>query len=125
MKPRISVSSCLEVCFNTSPFYETGLTIALGPDATPVVLPLREFGKEHHRKLSSLPQIPQLASSPSSRLVMSFWDREISIWRVSRGPISPYENADGQRHRLVGKVLIQVRGNRSRDPANFRMVILI
>lgn len=40
---------------------------------------------------------------------MSFWDREISIWRVFRGPTSSYENADGQRHRLVGKVLIQVR----------------
>lgn len=40
---------------------------------------------------------------------MTFWDREISIWRVFRGPTSAYENADGQRHRLVGKVLIQVR----------------
>lgn len=83
------------------------LTLA-GPDATPVVLPLREFGKEHHRKLSSLPQVPQLASSPSSRLVMSFWDREVSLWRVARGPASSYES-EGQRHRLVGKVLIQVR----------------
>ena len=83
--------------------------ITSGPDATPVVLPLREFGKEHHRKLSSLPQIPQLASSPLSRLVMSFWDREISIWRVSRGPTSSHENSDGQKHRLVGKVLVQVR----------------
>ena len=58
-----------------------------------------------------MPQIPQLASSPSSRLVMSFWDREISIWRVFRGPTSSYENADGQRHRLVGKVLIQGEEN--------------
>lgn len=39
---------------------------------------------------------------------MSFWDREVSIWRLHRGPAS-HENADGQRHRLVGKVLIQVR----------------
>lgn len=53
--------------------------------------------------------MPQLASSPSSRLVMSFWDREVSLWRVSRGPTSSYESIDGQRHRLVGKVLIQVR----------------
>lgn len=80
-----------------------------GPDATPVVLPLREFGKEHHRKLSSLPQIPQLTSAPSSRLVMSFWDREVSLWRVSRGPASLNEHIDGQRHRLVAKVMIQVR----------------
>ena len=84
------------------------LTSFLGPDATPVVLPLREFGNEHHRKLSSLPQIPQLVSSPSSRLVMSFWDREVSIWRVSRGPMSVNDSLEGQRQRLVGKVLVQV-----------------
>lgn len=39
---------------------------------------------------------------------MSFWDREVSIWRLSRGPTSAHETPDGQRHRLVGKVLIQV-----------------
>ncbi|GFF48313.1 U3 small nucleolar RNA-associated protein 4 [Aspergillus udagawae] len=94
--------------------YETrdiSIVVSGGPDASPVVLPLREFGKEHHRKLSSLPQIPQLASSPSSRLVMSFWDREVSIWRVSRGPTSPHDNLEGQKHRLVGKVLIQGEEN--------------
>ncbi|KAJ6081814.1 hypothetical protein N7499_006688 [Penicillium canescens] len=90
---------------------EISIAVSGGPDATPIVLPLREFGKEHHRKLSSLPQIPQLTSAPSSRLVMSFWDREVSLWRVSRGPASLHENIDGQRHRLVGKVLIQGEEN--------------
>ncbi|KAF7718414.1 Uncharacterized protein PECH_008367 [Penicillium ucsense] len=90
---------------------EISIAVSGGPDATPVVLPLREFGKEHHRKLSSLPQIPQLSSAPSSRLVMSFWDREVSLWRVSRGPASLNENIDGQRHRLVAKVLIQGEEN--------------
>ncbi|EPS30410.1 hypothetical protein PDE_05361 [Penicillium oxalicum 114-2] len=90
---------------------EISIAVSGGPDATPVVLPLREFGKEHHRKLSSLPQIPQLSSAPSSRLVMSFWDREVSLWRVSRGPASLSENIDGQRHRLVAKVLIQGEEN--------------
>lgn len=42
---------------------------------------------------------------------MSFWDREVSLWRVSRGPVSSHENIDGQRHRLVGKVLIQGEEN--------------
>ncbi|OJJ46951.1 hypothetical protein ASPZODRAFT_151541 [Penicilliopsis zonata CBS 506.65] len=94
--------------------YETrdiSIAVSGGPDAAPVVLPLREFGKEHHRKLSSLPQIPQLSSSPSSRLVMSFWDREISIWRMLRGPTSANEATEGKRHRLVGKVLIQGEEN--------------
>ncbi|KAJ5103816.1 hypothetical protein N7532_004345 [Penicillium argentinense] len=94
--------------------YETkdiSIAVSGGPDATPIVLPLREFGKEHHRKLSSLPQIPQLTSSSSSRLVMSFWDRELSLWRVSRGPASLHESIDGQRHRLVAKVMIQGEEN--------------
>ncbi|KAJ6020553.1 hypothetical protein N7540_006057 [Penicillium herquei] len=94
--------------------YETkdiSIAVSGGPDATPIVLPLREFGKEHHRKLSNLPQIPQLTSSPASRLVMSFWDREISLWRVSRGPTSVHENIDGQRHRLVAKVMVQGEEN--------------
>ncbi|CDM33533.1 hypothetical protein DTO013E5_7391 [Penicillium roqueforti] len=94
--------------------YETkdiSIAVSGGPDATPIILPLREFGKEHHRKLSSLPQIPQLTSAPSARLIMSFWDREVSLWRVSRGPTSLHENIDGQRHRLVGKVLIQGEEN--------------
>ncbi|KAJ5693110.1 hypothetical protein N7462_002533 [Penicillium macrosclerotiorum] len=90
---------------------EVSIAVSGGPDATPIVLPLREFGKEHHRKLSSLPQTPQLTSSPSSRLVMSFWDREVSLWRVSRGPVSTNENIDGQRHRLVAKVMIQGEEN--------------
>ncbi|KAL6229924.1 hypothetical protein BDW75DRAFT_234814 [Aspergillus navahoensis] len=94
--------------------YETknlSVVVSGGPDAHPVVLPLREFGKEHHRNLPSLPQVPPVVSAPSSRLVMSFWDREVNIWRVSRGPTSIHEVPDGQRHRLVGKVLIQGEEN--------------
>ncbi|KAL4910896.1 hypothetical protein BDW74DRAFT_3403 [Aspergillus multicolor] len=94
--------------------YETknlSVVVSGGPDASPVVLPLREFGKEHHRNLPSLPQVPPVVSAPSSRLVMSFWDREVNIWRVSRGPASVHDVPEGQRHRLVGKVMIQGEEN--------------
>ncbi|RDW93930.1 small subunit rRNA maturation protein UTP4 [Aspergillus mulundensis] len=94
--------------------YETknlSVVVSGGPDASPVVLPLREFGKEHHRNLPSLPQVPPVVSAPSSRLVMSFWDREVNIWRVSRGPTSVHDVPEGQRHRLVGKVMIQGEEN--------------
>ncbi|KAL1848611.1 U3 small nucleolar RNA-associated protein [Paecilomyces lecythidis] len=90
---------------------EISIVVSGGPDASPVVLPMREFGKEHHRKLSSLPQIPQITSSPSSRLIMSFWDREVSIWRMSRGPESLAEGIDAPKHRLVAKVLVQGEEN--------------
>lgn len=79
----------------------------LGLDTTPVVVPLREYGKEHHRTLPSLPQSPQLASSPSARLLMSWWDREVNFWRIPKRT-STVSDVDGQGHRLVGKVLFQV-----------------
>ena len=70
--------------------------------------PLREFGKEHHRKLSSLPQTPQLASAPASRLLMSWWDREVNVWRLSGAPGMAEDAPDASRHRLGAKVLFQV-----------------
>lgn len=76
--------------------------MATGLDTVPIVVPLRQYGTEHHRKLSSLPQAPPIASSPSFRMLMSWWDREIKIWRLGR----PSE--DGPSHKLVGKVLLRV-----------------
>ena len=90
-------------------FFRKLTAFIIGPDAAPVVLPLREFGKEHHRKLSTLPQTPQLTSATSRRLLMSFWDQEVRIWRVPRGPTSFQDNPDGQRYQLVRKILLQVR----------------
>jgi hypothetical protein len=40
---------------------------------------------------------------------MSFWDREVRLWRLPGGPESLHDGLDGQRHQLVGRVLIQVR----------------
>ncbi|OAX82683.1 hypothetical protein ACJ72_02961 [Emergomyces africanus] len=76
-------------------------------DTIPVVIPLREYGSEHHRKLSNLPQVPQIASSPSSRLLMSWWDRELSLWYISRRLGPGEELLDGTSHKLVGRVLLQ------------------
>ncbi|KAF6827901.1 U3 small nucleolar RNA-associated protein [Colletotrichum plurivorum] len=53
-----------------------------GPDASPVVLPLKELGRENHRTLPSLPQTPPLASAPSARLLVSWWDREVHVWKL-------------------------------------------
>lgn len=75
----------------------------LGLDTIPVIVPLREYDREHHRKLSNLPRQPQLSSSPSSQLLMSWWDREVNFWRFFKSATSPE-----QQHKLVGKVLFQV-----------------
>ncbi|PGH11840.1 hypothetical protein AJ79_04637 [Helicocarpus griseus UAMH5409] len=90
--------------------YETkdiSIVVSGGLDTIPVVVPLREYGAEHHRKLSNLPQVPQIASSPSSRLLMSWWDREVSLWHISKRSETGEELSDGTSHKLVGKVLFQ------------------
>ncbi|KAI9810044.1 MAG: U3 small nucleolar RNA-associated protein [Pycnora praestabilis] len=58
------------------------IVVSGGLDTTPIIVPLREFGKEDHRTISSLPQSPAVQSCPSKRLIMSWWNREVSIWRI-------------------------------------------
>ncbi|KAI9773040.1 MAG: U3 small nucleolar RNA-associated protein [Geoglossum umbratile] len=55
-----------------------------GIDTTPVIIPLREFGLEYHQTLPGLPQYPAVQSAPEKRLLMSWWEREVWIWRISR-----------------------------------------
>ncbi|OAL72960.1 hypothetical protein A7D00_2733 [Trichophyton violaceum] len=81
---------------------DISIVVSGGLDTTPVVLPLRELGREHHRKLPNLPQIPQVSSSGASRLLMSWWDREVNIWRVAGS-----FGSDMEQHKLVGKILFQ------------------
>ncbi|KAL9023745.1 MAG: hypothetical protein Q9196_007003 [Gyalolechia fulgens] len=84
-----------------------------GLDTVPIVVPIREFGREHHRTLSSLPQQPPVASAPEKRLLLSWWDREVSIWRVSKSREAQHVSGilEGLPHppakKLVAKVLVQ------------------
>ncbi len=58
------------------------LVVSGGLDMNPIITPLREFGKEYHRKLSYTPQVSPIASAGS--LLVSWWNNEILIWRVNR-----------------------------------------
>ncbi|ODH13050.1 hypothetical protein ACO22_07651 [Paracoccidioides brasiliensis] len=94
--------------------YETrniSIVVSGGLDTVPVVVPLREYGSEHHRKLSNLPQVPQISSAPSPRLLMSWWDREVSLWYISGSSGNDGRLLDGMSHELVGKVLFQGEEN--------------
>lgn len=57
---------------------------SLGLDTIPLVVPIQKFGRENHRGLSHLAQKPAVKSAPRSRLMMSWWDQEISIWEIPR-----------------------------------------
>ena len=83
-----------------------------GLDATPVIIPLREFGRENVRSLPMFPHIPPLQSAPSKRLILTWWDREINIWRIE-GSIQhkgDVENGIGspQPRKLVAKIALKV-----------------
>ncbi|KAL8803798.1 MAG: hypothetical protein Q9200_006069 [Gallowayella weberi] len=85
-----------------------------GLDTAPIIVPVREFGREHHRTLSSLPQQPPVCSAPRRRLLVSWWDREVTMWRISRAARTLAIGDDvedvmqPQSKRMVAKVLLQV-----------------
>ncbi|KAJ9133020.1 U3 small nucleolar RNA-associated protein 4 [Pleurostoma richardsiae] len=87
-----------------------------GPDATPVVMPLRRAGMENHRTLSHLPQSVPLASAPRTRLIVSWWEREVHIWRLKR-PIRDLLDVDDleaemeKNRKLVARILVTGSSN--------------
>ncbi|KAF2440538.1 WD40 repeat-like protein [Karstenula rhodostoma CBS 690.94] len=58
------------------------VTVSGGIDTQPIVLPIRNYGKELSRGLPALPHSPPLISAPDARLMVSWWNCEIRIWRV-------------------------------------------
>lgn len=90
-------------------FDSKGMSVVVsgGSDTTPIVTPLRDYGKEYYRALPGLPLQPPLASAPKQRLMVSWWDRNIYVWRIGRQPASDVvEEADKPR-KLVSKVTIK------------------
>ena len=85
-----------------------------GLDTNLIINPIEQFGKEHPRNLSNLPLLPQLMVSSASRLLVSWWDRELRIWSVhgpTQDPQSPEQEDDSvstaSGRRLLSKVMIQ------------------
>ncbi|KAI0880074.1 WD40 repeat-like protein [Annulohypoxylon maeteangense] len=92
------------------------VVVSGGPDASPIVLPLQEAGMENHRTLSHLPQSPPLKSAPKCRLIVSWWEREVHIWRL-RKPLRDLVDApDGEsaiekNRKLLARILIKGEAN--------------
>jgi U3 small nucleolar RNA-associated protein 4 len=90
-----------------------------GPDASPIVVPLREFGMENQRMLPCLPQTPIVQSAFKKRLLLSWWDREVHIWNIHKTskaqneePDSDSESENSNRsRRLMAKVMIKGEAN--------------
>ncbi|KAJ2999375.1 hypothetical protein NUW58_g17 [Xylaria curta] len=99
-------------------FEGLGMSVVVsgGPDATPIVMPLQKAGMENYRALSSLPQDPPLQSAYKSRLIISWWDREVSIWRIPNSvqDLANQSNDDhdaAKNRKLIARVLIKGEAN--------------
>lgn len=100
----------------------------LGLDTNPIIMPIRAFGKEHHRTISGLPLQPCVGGASGPRLMMSSWANEVNIWWIpiydhSRTSASE-ESATLEKLRtrkLVAKIVIQVRFN---SPFTIRILSL-
>ncbi|CAL3970064.1 unnamed protein product [Diplocarpon coronariae] len=98
-------------------FEGCGMSVVVsgGPDASPIVTPLGQFGYENQRSLPFLPQELTIGSSPTRRLISSWWDREVHIWRVNK-PALPANDEDEDKAaaagcKLVVKILIKGEAN--------------
>ncbi|ROW14844.1 hypothetical protein VPNG_03823 [Cytospora leucostoma] len=99
-------------------FEGSGMSVVVtgGPDATPIVTPLRQAGVENHRALSHLPHAIPLQSAPRARLIVSWWDREVHIWKLRR-PLKDLLDSDDveqsmeSNRRLLGRILIKGESN--------------
>lgn len=60
------------------------MMVSGGIDTQPIVVPIRQFGQELSRGLPALPPAPPLISATDARLVVSWWNSEVRIWRVKR-----------------------------------------
>ncbi|KAI0007215.1 WD40 repeat-like protein [Xylariaceae sp. FL0662B] len=99
-------------------FEGNGISVVVsgGPDASPIVLPLQEAGMENHRALSHLPQNPPLQSASRNRLIVSWWEREVHIWRLKRSLRDLLNLADGEtgvdkNRKLLARILIKGEAN--------------
>ncbi|KAE9366785.1 WD40 repeat-like protein [Stipitochalara longipes BDJ] len=95
-----------------------GLSVIVsgGPDASPTVVPLGQYGFENQRSLPFFPQETLIRSAPKHGLVMSFWEREVHIWHLRKDPDSTedeedLENKPPQGRKLVAKILIKGEAN--------------
>ncbi|KAL2756998.1 hypothetical protein ACRALDRAFT_1049245 [Sodiomyces alcalophilus JCM 7366] len=95
------------------------VVVSGGPDASPIVLPLKELGRENHRTLPNLPQQPPLQSAAKARLIMGWWNQEVHIWKLRQPFDGLYNNTNGnvtsedldKNRKLLKTILIKGESN--------------
>lgn len=87
------------------------VVVSGGADVAPMVTPLREYGKENVRSLPSLPQSPPVISAPRARLLVSWWDNDIYIWKISRLSTPNLPEEVHKSRKLVARISLGTQSN--------------
>lgn len=87
------------------------VVVSGGADVAPMVTPMREFGKENIRSLPSLPQSPPVLSAPQARLLVSWWDTSIYIWKIARLPSMDLPEDAHRPRKLVAHITLDTIPN--------------
>ncbi|TQS38252.1 hypothetical protein Golomagni_01248 [Golovinomyces magnicellulatus] len=85
-----------------------------GHDASPTVVPIGKYGFENQRALPFLSQDPAIRSAPKTRLLVSWWDREVWIWKIEQDVLSTDEDSgdiSSRGRKLVAKIYIKGEAN--------------
>ena len=94
-------------------FDSKGMSIVVsgGSDVAPVVTPLREYGKENIRFLSTLPQEAPVTSAPKARLLVSWWEKDVYVWRIARQAAIDATLEPEKSRKLVAKLALSTKDN--------------
>lgn len=79
-----------------------------GLDTSPVLIPLRDFGKENHRTLPFVPQLPPVTGT--GRLIVSWKENEVTIWHINeqRGDIESAQILAGEpNYRVASRMILK------------------
>jgi U3 small nucleolar RNA-associated protein 4 len=78
----------------------------VGLDTNLVIAPLKRHGDQYQYTISGLPQVPAMTYTQGPRLVVCWWEREVSIWRIKPG-----RDSKEKRHELKARIAIQGEEN--------------
>ena len=87
-------------------FDSKGMSVVVsgGSDASPRAIPLREYGKENPRALPALPRYSPVASAKEARLLVSWWEHRIMVWRIATRSMTDADEEDHGPKKLVAKI---------------------
>ena len=79
---------------------------------TPIIIPFRGFTTENHRTLPLVPQTPIVATIADSRILMSYWEREVKIWKIEElsevMPLDQNLDDENQGRKLLSRIILGV-----------------